>query len=454
MDTLRVGAGVGFYGDTFLPALEMMQQSAVDFVCFEDLAELTLAILQKDRARNPKQGGYTKDLIPMLEAGLGTALHNRVRIITNAGGLNPDAAAQAVTELAKRLGLSLKIATVTGDAILERLGEFLPFPHMETGQPLPQDISRRALFANVYLGARPIVRALEEGADLVITGRVADPSLFLAPVVYHFGWDWDNWDRIALGTVVGHLLECSSQVTGGNHGGHWDAIEGLDQIGFPIAEVNSDDQVVITKLPGSGGRVDVDTVREQLLYEIHDPSAYLTPDVVVNVTGARLELVGRDRVKVSGIRGTQRPAQYKALLGYEDGYMGQGMMGYSWPDALKKAQAVEAIMRRQISRFNLPVDEIRAEYLGYNSLHGPLANEEYADQLNEVYLRFAVRTPDRRTAEQISRLMVPLALGGPPTASGLIGVDRVRSLMGLWPTLIDRNVVDDQVSVKVEEVGT
>lgn len=452
LDTVRIGGGVGFYGDTFLPALEMMQQSAVDFICFEDLAELTLAILQKDRLRNPKQGGYTKDLIPMLEAGLGTALHNHIRIITNAGGLNPLAAAQAVMELAKRLGLSLKIATVTGDAILERLPEFLPFAHMETGQPLPQNIGQRALFANVYLGAQPIVRALEEGAHLVITGRVADPSLFLAPLVYHFGWDWNNWDRMALGTVVGHLLECSSQVTGGNHGGHWDTIEGLDHIGFPIAEVNGDDQVVITKLAGSGGRVDVDTVREQLLYEIHDPTTYLTPDVVVNVTGARLESVGRDRVKISGIRGTKRPNQYKALLGYEDGYMGQGMMGYSWPDALKKAEAAEAIMRRQIARFNLPVDEIRSEYLGYNSLHGPLADAKVAQELNEVYLRIAVRTQEKRTAEQISRLMVPLALGGPPTASGLIGVDRVRGLMGLWPSLVDRDLVDADVSVTVEEV--
>lgn len=434
-----------------MPALDMMRAAAVDYLCFEDLAELTLAILQKDRAKNPLQG-YTKDLIPMLEAGLDIALKNHIRIITNAGGLNPQAATQAVAQLTRRLGLPLKIATVTGDGILEELQQFLPFAHMETGQPLSAQVHGRALFANVYLGARPIVHALQAGADLVITGRVADPSLFLAPLVHHFGWDWEDWDRIALGTVVGHLLECSSQVTGGNHGGDWETIEGLDAIGFPIAEVRRDDEVIITKLSGSGGRVDVDTVREQLLYEIHDPHAYLTPDVAVDVTGARLEQVGRNRVRVSGIRGAQRPAQYKALLGYADGYMGQGMMGYSWPDALKKAQATDAILRRQFARLHLPIEEIRSDYLGYNSLHGPLARTQASDDLNEVYLRLAVRTQDKRTAEQVSRLMVPLALGGPPTASGLIGVDRVRALTGIWPSLVDRHAVDAQVSVTVEEV--
>ncbi len=451
MERIRIGAGVGFYGDSFLPALEIIRQGAADFVCFEDLAELTLAILQKDRSRNP-QSGYTKDLLPMLEAGLPDALRNHIRIIANAGGLNPQAAGQAVRGLAKKLGLALKVAVVSGDNILDRLPSFLPFSHMETGESLPEQVRERALFANVYLGAWPIVQALQQGADVVITGRVADPSLFLAPLVYGFGWDWDDWDRLALGTVVGHLLECSSQVTGGNHGGHWDAVAGLDQIGFPIADVTQDDQVIITKLPHSGGKISADTVREQLLYEIHDPTAYITPDVVVNVSGAHLEDLGNDRVKVSGIKGGERPARYKALLGYEDGYMGQGMLGYSWPDALKKAQATEKIMRNQMARLNLPVEEIRAEYLGYNSLHGPLASAQCQDDLNEVYLRLAVRTPDRRAAEQISRLMVPLALGGPPTASGLIGVDRVRGLTGLWPSLVERHAVDQLVTVSVEEV--
>ncbi len=451
MDTLRIGAGVGFYGDTFLPAIEMIQKQAVDYVCFEDLAELTLAILQKDRARNPQEG-YTKDLIPMLKATLSDAVKNGIRIITNAGGLNPRAAADRAIDVASSMGLTLKVGVVQGDAVLNRLDEFMPFQHMETGAALPGDIRSRALFANVYLGARPIVKALEQGADLVITGRVADPSLFLAPIIHHLGWDWDDWNQVALGTVVGHLLECSSQVTGGNHGGHWDAITGLDHIGFPIAEIQNGDEIIITKTPGTGGRVSYDTVREQLLYEIHNPHAYRTPDVVVDVTGARIEEVGPDRVKVCGIKGTPRPQQYKALLGYQDGYMGQGMLGYSWPDALKKAQATESILRAQIARLGVPVEEIRAEYLGYNSLHGPLASDQYADQLNEIYLRFAVRTQDRRAAEQISRLMVPLALGGPPTASGLIGVDRARGLMGLWPSLVDRDPVDQNVHVTIEEV--
>lgn len=451
MKRVRIGAGVGFYGDSFLPALEIIRQGAADFMGFEDLAELTLAILQKDRSRNA-ESGYTKDLLPMLEQGMADALSQHIRIITNAGGLNPHAAGRAVCELTRKLGLRAKIAVVSGDGILDRLPSFLPLCHMETGQPLPHEIDERALFANVYLGSRPIVQALEDGADVVITGRVADSALFLAPLVHELGWAWDDWDHLALGTVVGHLLECSSQVTGGNHTGHWERISGLDQIGYPIAEVSENDEVIITKLPGTGGRVSVDTVREQLLYEIHDPTRYITPDVVVNVSAATVESLGRDCVKLLGITGTRRPDQYKMLLGYEDGFMGQGLLGYSWPDALKKAQATEQIMRQQISRMNLPVEEIRAEYLGYNSLHGPLAREQDSDDLNEVYLRFAVRTHDRRAADQISRMMVPLALGGPPTASGLIGIDRVRGLTGLWPSLVDRAAVDEHVVVTLEEV--
>lgn len=452
MDTVRIGGGLGFYGDTFLPALDMIQKGAVDYVCFEDLAELTLAILEKDRERDPA-AGYTKDLVPMLRACLKPAQEHGVRLITNAGGLHPRAAAQAAEAVARELGVPIRIAVVEGDALLDRLDAFLPFAHMETGEALPEAVRARALFANVYLGAAPIVAALDRGADLVITGRVADPSLFVAPLVHRFGWSFGDLDRLARGTVVGHLLECSSQVTGGNHGGRWWEIEGLDRIGFPIAEVREDGDIVITKTPDSGGRVSFDTVREQLLYEIHDPSAYLTPDVVLDLSGVRLEEVGPDRVRVDGVRGHPRPARYKALLGYQDGYMGQALIGYSWPDALKKAEATAEILRRQVARMRLPVEEIRVEYLGFNSLHGPLADPRGAEDLNEVYLRFAVRTPDRRAAEQISRLLVPLALGGPPTAGGIIGFDRSRQLLGLWPSLVERGPVDEAVTVDVREVA-
>lgn len=453
MKTIRIGGGVGFYGDTFLPALEMIQKEAVDYICFEDLAELTLAILQKDRQRNPAEG-YTKDLVPMLRACWKEAREKGIRLITNAGGLNPRGAAEAALAVARELGIEARVAVVEGDSILERLDEFQPFPHMETGEPLPEEVRQRALFANVYLGSRPLVEALKTGADLVITGRVADAALFLAPMVYEFDWSFDDLQYMAIGMTVGHLLECSSQVTGGNHGGRWEEIPDLDRIGFPIAEVSEDGTAIITKTPDTGGRVSFDTVREQLLYEIHDPRAYATPDVVLDFSQVRLAEVGPDRVQVSGVVGHPRPERYKALLGYEDGYMGQALIGYSWPDALKKAQATEAILRRQLARMRLPLQEIRAEYLGYNSLHGPLADPAQAEQLNEVYLRLTVRTSERRAAEQVSRIMVPLALGGPPTASGFIGFDRTRALLGLWPTLIDREPVDAGVRINVLEVGT
>jgi len=449
--TIRVGCGLGFYGDTFLPALEMIKKGSVDYICFEHLAELTLAILQKDRQRNPSEG-YTKDLVPMLQACWREASAKGIRLISNAGGLNPRGAAEAALAVARELGIKARIAVVEGDAILDRLDEFLPFHHMETGEPLPEQIRQRALFANVYLGAQPIVEALKTGADLVITGRVADASLFLAPLAYEFGWPFNDLQLMAIGTVVGHLLECSSQVTGGNHGGRWEEIPDLDRIGFPIAEVSEDGTVIITKTPDTGGRVSFDTVREQLLYEVHDPRAYITPDVVLDLSQVRLSELGPDRVQVSGIVGHPPPERYKALLGYEDGYMGQAVIGYSWPEALKKAKATEAILRRLVERMRLPVQEIRVEYLGYDSFHGALADPAQAEHLNEVYLRFAVRTTDRWTAEQISRMMVPLALGGPPTASGSIGFDRTRALIGIWPALVDRGPVDESIRVKVLEV--
>jgi hypothetical protein len=452
VERVRIGGGLGFYGDTFLPAVEMIEQGAVDFVCFEDLAELTLAILEKDRERDPA-AGYTKDFGPMLRACLKPAHRHGVRLITNAGGLNPREAGRVALTVARDLGVPLRVAVVEGDALLDRLDAFLPFSHLETGEPLPEDLRRRALFANVYLGAAPIVEALNRGADLVVSGRVADPSLYLAPLVHRFGWAFDDWERMAQGTVVGHLLECSSQVTGGNHGGRWWEIEGLDHVGFPIAEVDESGDIVITKIPGSGGRVTFDTVREQLLYEIHDPAAYLTPDVVLDLTHVALEETGPDRVRVTGVRGHPRPDRYKALLGYQDGYMGQALVGYSWPDALKKAEATADILRRQLARLQIAVEEVRVEYLGWNSLHGPLADPSRAEDLNEVYLRFVVRTPDRRAAEQVSRLAVPLALGGPPTASGFIGFDRVRQLLGLWPSLVDRELVDAGVTVQILEAA-
>ncbi|BDG59822.1 acyclic terpene utilization AtuA family protein [Caldinitratiruptor microaerophilus] len=466
MRTVRIGGGLGFYGDSLVPALEMAERGEVQYIAFDHLAELTLAILQKDRQRDPSLG-YTRDLIPLMASILPVARRKGIRLVTNAGGLNPLEAAQVVARLAGQLGLSLRIGVVAGDDLLGRLDELrgagADLAHADTGEPL-ETVRDRLVFANAYLGALPIARALAQGAHVVITGRVADSALFLGPILHELGWVLPApggaepdaspaaWDRIAVGVVAGHLLECSGQVTGGNHSGNWAEVPDLDRIGFPVAEVGEDGTLRITKVPGTGGRVNFDTVREQLLYEVHDPSAYHTPDVTVDLTGVELDEVGPDTVRVRGVRGRRPPSAYKVVMGYRDGFLGQGVVGFSWPDALRKAEAAAEILRRQAGARRLPIEEFRVEYLGLDSLHGPLASRRHAEDLNEVYLRVAVRTRSREAAEAFARLLPPLGLSGPPTASGFIGVDRVRELLGVWPTRVPREWVDPFVEVQVMEV--
>jgi hypothetical protein len=321
---------------------------------------------------------------------------------------------------------------------------------MDSGEDIAT-VRDRLLFASAYLGARPLVEALDAGADIVLTGRVADAALFLAPMMHELRWRWDDWDKLAQGMVVGHLLECSGQATGGNFGGDWRAIPDLANIGYPIAEVWEDGSAIITKAPGTGGRVSFDTLREQLLYEVHDPAHYLTPDVDVDMTTLRMEEIGPDVVRVVGATGHPAPEMLKIVAGYEDGYMGQAVMGYAWPDALAKAQTAAQIVLQQMERIGLKPQETLVEYMGYNSIHGPLSDATHADDLNEVYLRIAIRCADKRDAEKLGRLLPPLALSGPPFVGGAGGMTPARGLLGIWPTLAPRGVIEEYVHVSVEE---
>ncbi|HEX8732660.1 MAG TPA: acyclic terpene utilization AtuA family protein [Ktedonobacterales bacterium] len=449
---LRIGAAEGFYGDALEPAIVTAQRGDIDYLCFDCLAELTLAILQKDRQKDPA-AGYTRDVVPAMRALLPIAREQGFKILTNAGGMNPLGAQQAVMEVARRLGLrGLKVACVTGDDILDRLDTLrasgVPLDDMQTGRDI-DEVRARLVFANAYLGTEPIVAALAQGADVIITGRTTDSAQFLAPLIYEFGWQ--DADRLAQGILMGHLLECSGQATGGNFSGDWRAIEGLDHIGFPIAEVQESGEFVVTKAEGTGGLVSVDTVKEQMLYEIHDPAAYLTPDVVLDLTAARLEQVGPDRVRVTGAHGKPRPATLKVVMGYQDGWLGQAIVGFSWPDALEKAQAADQIVRQQIARAGLVYDEVRTDYLGYNSLAGPLAPPLQGEP-NEIYLRIAARTPNYADAARLARFFPPLALSGPPTMSGFTGIMPPRELVGMWSCLVPRDLIERDVAIHIEEV--
>lgn len=454
MKSVRIAGGLGFYGDSWQPIKASIERGNVQYVASDHLAELTLAILQKDRQRDPNLG-YTRDLVPMLLDLLPLAIPRGVKFVLNAGGLNPLAAREVLLNALKKYGLKLKVGVVLGDAMLDHLDALqaagTSLAHMDTGAGI-STVREKLLFASAYLGARPIVEALNAGADIVLTGRVADAALFLAPMVHEFGWRWDAWDKLAQGIVVGHLLECSGQATGGNFGGDWRNIPDLTHIGYPIAEVWENGEALITKAPGTGGRVNFDTLREQLLYEVHDPAHYLTPDVDVDMTTLRMEEVGPDQVRVTGTSGQPAPATLKIVAGYADGVMGQAMLGYAWPDALAKAQVAAEIIQQQMREIGLNAEETCIEYLGYNSIHGPLADPASAEHLNEVYLRIAVRCANKQEAAKLGRLFPPLALSGPPFIGGAGGMLEPRGLLGIWPTLAPRTLIEEYIRVSVEEV--
>ena len=452
MKSVRIAGGLGFYGDSWRPIKASIERGNVQYVASDHLAELTLAILQKDRQRDPNLG-YTRDLVPMLSELLPIAIPRGVKFVLNAGGLNPMAAREMLLGALKKFGLKLKVGVVLGDSVQERLDELqaagVSLAHMDTGEDITT-VRDRLVFASAYLGARPLVEALDAGADIVLTGRVADAALFLAPMVHELGWRWDEWDKLAQGIVVGHLLECSGQAVGGNFGGDWRSMPDLAHIGYPIAEVWEDGDAVISKAPGTGGRVNFDTLREQLLYEVHDPRHYMTPDVVVDMTTLRMEEFGPDQVRVTGATGRPAPDTLKIVAGYEDGVMGQAMIGYAWPDALAKARAAAQIIQQQMVEIGLKSEETVIEYLGYNSIHGPLADPAHIDDLNEVYLRIAVRCADKKEAAKLGRLFPPLALSGPPFIGGAGGMMEPRGLLGIWLTLAPRALIEEYVRVSVE----
>jgi hypothetical protein len=443
--TVRLGGGQGFYGDGVQPVADVLE-AGVDYLVCEALAELTLAILQKDRQRDEALG-YTRDLPQYVRAAVPVLVDGRTKLITNAGGINPVAAGRAVVDALKAAGATgLTVATVVGDDVRPLADELA----------LPDD----TLFANVYLGARPIVDALAGGADVVVTGRVADASLFVAPLVHELGWAWDDWNRLAAGVAIGHLLECSGQVAGGNYSGPWWENPDPLRIGFPIAEVEADGSAVITKPDAAGGMVTFDTVREQLLYEVHDPRAYLNPDATADFTSLTLTDLGGDRVRVSGTQGGPPPGTYKGLVCRPAGWAGEATFAYTWPDAEAKARAAVRFVRQRAEAAGVPVEEWCEEYFGAGAFHGPAADEDAEAMLRagweppEVMGRLAWRTADAATAAKVAQGAGVLGLSGPPQIAGF---GRARGgkptqLLALDAIAVDRALVDPRVRVDLTTV--
>ncbi|HEY8483912.1 MAG TPA: acyclic terpene utilization AtuA family protein [Longimicrobiales bacterium] len=451
--TIRVASGQGFWGDRLDAPVDQVRRGPIDFLVLDYLAEVTMSILEKQRSRDPSLG-YARDFVPLMREILPDCVAKGIRVVTNAGGLNVDACRNAVLAEAREAGLGgrVRVGTVKGDDITARLLELIERGHelrnTENGRPLVE-ILDRVRSANVYTGAWPIVEALDRGATVVITGRTADPALTYAPLIHAFRWAADDYDRLAAGVVAGHINECGAQATGGNSLAEWEAVPDLADVGYPIIEAAPDGDFVVTKHEGTGGRVTPAIVTEQLVYEIADPRAYLTPDVIADFTTIRLEEVGPDRVRVTGARGRAPTDTLKVSIAYHYGYKAVGTLVYAWPDAVKKAQAADRIIRQRLDRLGLRFEEIRTEFVGWNACHGPLAGPPPED-LPEVQLRIAVRSPDRAPVERFTREIAPLVLAGPPTVTGYAGGrPKVEEIVAFWPALIDRREIEPHLRVEV-----
>jgi Acyclic terpene utilisation family protein AtuA len=453
LKTVRLGAGMAFWGDSIKPAIQMVQSADIDYLCCDHLAELTMSILSKRMERDP-DAGYTPDIVDLMRAVLPKCLERGIKIISNAGGANPRSCALRVAEVCKELGLSgVRIGVVTGDDIREGIdtlmAEGVSFASIDTGAGL-DSVRERLTHANVYVGADGIVEALEAGADIVICGRVTDVALYIGPMRHEFGWAADDWHRLGIAAGVAHCIECGAQATGGLYAGGWQHVEGMADIGYPIAEVSEDGSAVITKTPGSGGEVTVGTVSEQMVYEILDPGNYLTADVTGDFSGIALEQVGPDRVKVSGLTGKPAPATLKVNMGYRAGFIGTAQWTYTWPDAYLKAKRSISLLEERLAAVDFQAEATRVEWVGHNSMWAPLVGEPDDADLLEVTVRYAARCPSREQARKVFSELVPICNNGPAGLGGLGTRLPITELFAVWPCLISRDHI--KISVDLVEV--
>jgi Acyclic terpene utilisation family protein AtuA len=447
---VRLGAGMAFWGDSVRPAIEMVERGDIDYLCCDHLAELTMSILAKQRAADPERG-YTRDVLDLLRGALSGCIDKGIKVVTNAGGANPRAAARAIRALADELGVpGVRIAVVLGDDLEDRIADLardgVSFRNLDTGAQL-DTVRERLTHAAVYTGCEGIVEALGRGADVVVCGRVTDIALYLGPLVHEFGWAFDDWERLGMATVVAHAIECGGQATGGLYAGGWADVEGLESLGYPIAEVSEDGTAIVTKTPGSGGEVSIGTVSEQLVYEILDPGSYLTADVTADFTGVTLEQVGPDRVRITGGTGRERPATLKVNMGYRAGFVGEAQFTYTWPDAYAKAQRGLEFLRKRLARANFRYTEEVVEYLGHTSMWGSRLPPPEDPELPEVVVRYAARCPDATEARKVFTESVPLYNNGPAGVAGVGTRPPLKELYAIWPCLVPREHVAQRVEM-------
>jgi len=455
MRTVRIGNGQGFWGDNVDAPVELLRGGPIDYVGMDYLAEVTLSIMMRQKLRNPDLG-YATDFISFIRRILPEAMERRVRILSNAGGLNPRACRRRIFEVARELGISgVRVGVVEGDDVLARLPALVaaghPLANMDTGEPLAPHVDR-LMSANAYLGARPVVEALSTGAHIVLCGRITDTALALAPMIHEFGWGERDWDRLAAGTIAGHIIECGAQCTGGNYSRWWE-VPDLWNVGYPIVEAREDGSFVVTKHQGTGGMVTVDTVAEQLLYEMSKPSEYLTPDCVADFTSIRLHQEGPDRVGVAGIRGGPKTPFFKVSASYLAGYKTSGQVTISGPRAIAKARLAADIVWRRLERAGVTFspENRSVELVGTGAcLPGIFPAVE---EPPEVVLRLGVRDADPEKVARFGVELAPLITAGPPGVTGFAGGrPKPQEVMAYWPALLAREEVESRIEVSVEEV--
>jgi len=446
---VRIGNGQGFWGDSVDAPVRMVREGPLDYLTLDYLAEVTMSIMQKLKRRSP-DAGYATDFVDLVRTILPDVREKGIRVVANAGGVTPAACLEAIGRVARDAGASgLKVGSVSGDDILPRLDGILSsgvtLANMDDGRPLSA-IRPRVEAANVYLSSFPIAEALSRGAQIVITGRSTDPGLVVGPLIHEFGWGRSDWDRLASGTVAGHILECGAQCTGGNFTRWWE-VEGWEHLGYPIAEAAEDGTFVVTKHEGTGGLVTLDTISEQLLYEMGDPARYVTPDVVADFTSIRLGQAGRDRVAVSGVKGAPATDTYKVSISYLDGYAATGHLTVSGPQAVEKARVAAEALWGRLKRAGLTFEETLTEIVGSGVCHGTAVPG--AGDPPEVVLRVGVKDHDEKKVDRFGREIAPLVTAGPPGVTGFAGGrPRPREVVAFWPALIPKDLVRAEVRVE------
>ncbi|MTI87552.1 MAG: DUF1446 domain-containing protein [Balneolaceae bacterium] len=451
-DFIRIASGQGFWGDLPNAPINQVRKGPIDYLVMDYLAEVTMSIMQKQRMRNPEYG-YARDFVQVVSEVLPDISEKGIKVISNAGGVNPMACKDQILKTALEKGYTdLKVAVVNGDDILPNIDQLIAdgyeLANMDNGDPI-STVKDELLSANVYFGCRAVVQALEEGADVIITGRVTDTGLTLAPMIYEFGWDYDDYDKMATGTIAGHIIECGAQVSGGNFT-DWEQVEDFTDIGFPIIEAYPGGDFYVTKHENTGGLVNAMTVKEQLLYEIGDPSEYITPDVIADFTSVQVEETGTsNRVKVSGITGKPETPTYKISASYKDGYKLSSTLVYSWPGALKKAIKGADILEQRAKALGLSFEEFNKEYIGFNgNSEKPVDEDALNTEYDEIQMRISVSGKAKEDLNRFGQEMAPLILTGPSGVTGFAGGrPKASEVVAYWPALLDKKAVSPRVTI-------